>query len=60
MYTLICKIYTLICKIHTLICKIDNLICKIHTLICKSWIEPGPAGHNFQRDQPSSFRGEDL
>ena len=48
-YILICKFYTLICKIYTLICKIYTLICKIHTLICKSWIGPGPAGHNFER-----------
>ena len=26
-----------------------TIICKIHTLICKSWIGPGPAGHNFER-----------
>jgi hypothetical protein len=25
------------------------LICKIHTLIYKSWIGPGPVGHNFER-----------
>jgi hypothetical protein len=51
-YTLICKIHTLICKFYTLICKIYTLICKIHTLICKSWIGPGPAGHNFERGPP--------
>jgi hypothetical protein len=30
----------------------STLFCKIHTLICKSWIGPGPAGHNFERGPP--------
>jgi hypothetical protein len=38
--------------------KIYTLICKIHTLICKSWIGPGPAGHNFERGPPKDHRDQ--